>query len=73
MRRAEGTGPPNHHGASVAHLWADLAKLDRLFHHVEDQVADMARFGELDRRALRHFRQDLRRFRETLHHLREHL
>lgn len=34
-----------HRGGNLRHLEADVRQLDKLYHHVEDQVADMSRRG----------------------------
>jgi|GEM_PF-2159564 len=64
-----------HHGGSPAHLQADLQKLDRLFHHVEDLVRDIERnhghpwHGGHIHGDTRHVRRILASMEDTLHHM----
>ena len=58
---------------SVAHLRADLRKLDRLYHHVEQLVAQMARCRGLDYRAYRHLRYTLSLMGHSLHDMARYL
>lgn len=58
-----------HRHGSRAHIRADVRKLDRLFHHVEDLVQRMAHYGRLDYQAYRHLKYSLRYMGRTLHDL----
>jgi len=58
------------HG-SIQHLRADVEKLDRLFHHIEDLVGSITQ--QVDRRAAVHFGLVMRNISGTLHHLRDDL
>jgi hypothetical protein len=60
------------HG-SAAHLRADVEKLDRLYHHVEDLVHDLSHDRRIDYRTIRHIERELAGIGDTLHHLRDDL
>jgi hypothetical protein len=62
-----------HEGAGVPHLRRDVDRLDRLFHHVEDLVDQLAFFRGADRRAVAHLREALDDMGDTLHHLKDDL
>jgi hypothetical protein len=62
-----------HRRGSILHLRADVSRLDRLYHDVEDLVDALARYREVDRRALTHLRRNLAQIGCTLHHLQDDL
>ncbi len=62
-----------HRGGSLRHLRSDVRDLDRLHHHAEDLVGEMARFGGIDRRALRHITGEMRQMHGLIVHLQRDL
>jgi hypothetical protein len=62
-----------HEGGGRRHLREDVRKLDRLFHHVEEVVDEIAERGRVDRRTVRHIREMMRQVGSSLHHLKEDL
>ena len=64
-----------HQNGGVHHLKSDLAKADRLFHHLEDVVAELEHntahsFGGHSHGDLSHVHALMRSMKTTLHHLR---
>lgn len=62
-----------HRHGSVAHLKADVDKLDRTFHHLEDVVRGLSRDRRIDFQTIRHIRQEMAGINDTLHHLQDDL
>lgn len=62
-----------HRRGSGWHLRSDVDRLDRLYHHIEEQVDSLARYRGADYRTVAHLRRALAEMGRTLHHLRDDL
>lgn len=62
-----------HHHGSYALLRADVYRLDRLMHHVEDLIDQLAWSGQIGPVTLNHWRRAMFPIRNTVHHMLAHL